>query len=115
MPRPCAIGNLCPSAERTRGAMLTLWLVHWGQKLLVWGALGAFSVTGATLILNLLQMLTSYARKWQQMRPLPTIPGAFPLVGHSLMLKSNGIGKGPRPGRTHPHPGAVGLLACGAH
>ncbi|XP_032184701.1 cytochrome P450 4V2 isoform X1 [Mustela erminea] len=91
MPRPCAVGNLCPAAERTRVAMLTLWLVHWGQKLLVWGALGAFSVAGATLILNLLQMLTSYARKWQQMRPLPTIPGAFPLVGHSLMLKSNGI------------------------
>ncbi|XP_047571328.1 cytochrome P450 4V2 isoform X1 [Lutra lutra] len=70
--------------------MLAKWLVHWGQKLLVWGALGAFSVAGATLILNLLQMLTSYARKWHQMRPLPTIPGAFPWVGHSLKLKSNG-------------------------
>jgi len=70
--------------------MLALWLVHWGQKLLMWGALSAISVGGATLILNLLQMLASYARKWQQMRPVPTLPGAYPFVGHSLWMKPGG-------------------------
>lgn len=70
--------------------MLALWLVHWGPKLLMWGALSAISVGGATLILNLLQMLASYARKWQQMRPLPTLPGAYPFVGHSLWMKTDG-------------------------
>lgn len=85
--------------------MLALWLGHLGQKLLMWGTLSAVSVAGATLILNLLQMLASYARKWQQMRALPTLPGAFPLVGHSLVMKPDGRGKGPRPGRPRPHPG----------
>ncbi|XP_032269486.1 cytochrome P450 4V2 [Phoca vitulina] len=70
--------------------MLALWLVHWGQKLLMWGALSAISVGGATLILNLLQMLASYVRKWQQMRPVPTLPGAYPFVGHSLWMKPGG-------------------------
>ncbi|XP_066236304.1 cytochrome P450 4V2 [Saccopteryx leptura] len=67
--------------------MMALWLVHVGQKLLLWGALSAASLAGASFILNLLRMVASYARKWLRMRSLPTIPGAYPLVGHTLILK----------------------------
>ncbi|XP_047711061.1 cytochrome P450 4V2 isoform X2 [Prionailurus viverrinus] len=70
--------------------MLALWLVGLGQKLLIWGALGAFSVAGATLLLSLLQMVARCARQWQQMRGLPTLPGCYPLVGHALMMKPEG-------------------------
>ncbi|KFO35136.1 Cytochrome P450 4V2 [Fukomys damarensis] len=34
-------------------------------------------------------MLASYARKWQQMKPIPTVARAYPLVGHALLMKPN--------------------------
>ncbi|KAM5313037.1 cytochrome P450 4V2 isoform 1-T2 [Glossophaga mutica] len=68
--------------------MMAQWLVHIGQRLLLWGALSAFSLAGVTAILKLLQMLASYLEKWLRMRSLPTIDGrAYPFVGHLLMLK----------------------------
>lgn len=66
-----------------------LWLGLIGQKLLLWGAASAVSVACATVLLNILQMLASYARKWQQMRPIPSIVRAYPLVGHALLMKPN--------------------------
>lgn len=69
--------------------MMWLWLGLIGQKLLLWGAASAVSVAGATLLLNILQMVTSYARKWQQMRPIPSVLRAYPLVGHALFMKPN--------------------------
>jgi cytochrome P450 family 4 subfamily V len=74
--------------------MLRLWLGLLGSKLLLWGAASAVSLAGATLFLSLLQMVASYARKWQQMRPIPTVARAYPLVGHALVMKPNGSGKG---------------------
>lgn len=73
--------------------MVVLWLGVVGQRLLFWGAASAVSLAGATLILNLLQMVASYARKWQQMRPIPTVARAYPLVGHALLMKPDGRGK----------------------
>ncbi|XP_020016204.1 cytochrome P450 4V2 [Castor canadensis] len=70
--------------------MLRLWLGLLGSKLLLWGAASAVSLAGATLFLSLLQMVASYARKWQQMRPIPTVARAYPLVGHALVMKPNG-------------------------
>ncbi|XP_037382244.1 cytochrome P450 4V2-like isoform X1 [Talpa occidentalis] len=67
--------------------MMGLWLVPIGQKLLLWSALSAVSLAGASLILNFLQMVASYARKWLQLRTVPTIAGAYPVVGHALMMK----------------------------
>ncbi|XP_046504755.1 cytochrome P450 4V2 isoform X2 [Equus quagga] len=67
--------------------MMALWPVHIGQELLLWGALSAVSLAGATLILNVLRMVASYAWTWQQMRAVPTLPGAYPFVGHALKLK----------------------------
>lgn len=72
--------------------MLWLWLGLSGQKLLLWGAASAVSVAGATILLNVLQMLVSYARKWQQMRPIPSVAPAYPLVGHALSMKPNNTG-----------------------
>ncbi|XP_049721243.1 cytochrome P450 4V2 [Elephas maximus indicus] len=69
--------------------MVEPWLVPLGQKLL-WGAASAVLLAGATLLLTLLQMLASYARKWHQMRPVPTVARAYPLVGHALLLKADG-------------------------
>ncbi|XP_020931245.1 cytochrome P450 4V2 isoform X2 [Sus scrofa] len=66
---------------------MVLWLLSVGQKLLLWGVLGAVSLAGATLTLNLLQSVARYAWKWQQLRSLPTLEGAYPLLGHSLMIK----------------------------
>ncbi|XP_037687119.1 cytochrome P450 4V2 isoform X2 [Choloepus didactylus] len=70
--------------------MTGLWLVLVGQKLLLWGAASALSLAGATLLLTLVQRLASYARRWQQMRAIPTVATALPLVGHSLLLKRDG-------------------------
>ncbi|XP_023612933.1 cytochrome P450 4V2-like isoform X2 [Myotis lucifugus] len=70
--------------------MVAVWLVHVGQKLLLWGVLSAISLAGATLILSFLQMMASYAHNWLQMRPIPTIPGAYPFLGHLLMLERGG-------------------------
>ncbi|XP_045444893.1 cytochrome P450 4V2 isoform X1 [Pipistrellus kuhlii] len=70
--------------------MMTLWLVYVGQKLLLWGALSAFSLAGATFILSFLQMVMRYAHNWLEMRPLPTIAGSYPFVGHMLMLERRG-------------------------
>ncbi|XP_015421024.1 PREDICTED: cytochrome P450 4V2 [Myotis davidii] len=70
--------------------MVAVWLVPVGQKLLLWGALSAVSLAGATLILSFLQMMASYSHKWLQMRRIPIVPGAYPLVGHSLVLKRGG-------------------------
>ncbi|XP_007517755.1 cytochrome P450 4V2-like [Erinaceus europaeus] len=67
--------------------MSGLWLVPLGQKLLLWSALSAVSLSGTILIVNLLQMLARYARKWLQMRAIPTVAGAYPFVGHALMMK----------------------------
>ena len=74
---------------------MALWLVHIGQKLLLWGALSAVSLAGVTVILNLLQMLASSVQKWLHMKSLPTIEDrAYPLVGHLLVLKPDPSGKG---------------------
>ncbi|XP_014394491.1 PREDICTED: cytochrome P450 4V2 isoform X2 [Myotis brandtii] len=70
--------------------MVAVWLVHVGQKLLLWGALSAVSLAGATLTLSFLQMMASYAHNWLQMRPIPSISGAYPFLGHSLILKQGG-------------------------
>nr|KAF6368091.1 cytochrome P450 family 4 subfamily V member 2 [Myotis myotis] len=70
--------------------MVAVWLVHVGQKLLLWGALSAVSLAGANLILSFLQMMATYAHNWLQMRPIPTIPGAYPFVGHALILERGG-------------------------
>ncbi|XP_012499451.1 PREDICTED: cytochrome P450 4V2 [Propithecus coquereli] len=70
--------------------MVGLWLGIVGQKLLLWGAASTVSLAGATLVLSLLRMVASYARKWQQMRPIPTVAPAYPLVGHALMMKHDG-------------------------
>eukprot|EP00069_Balaena_mysticetus_P011901 bmy_00295T0 len=67
--------------------MLALWLLSVGQKLLLWGGLCAVSLAGAILTLNLLRMVASYAWTWQQMRAVPTLEGAYPFLGHALMLK----------------------------
>ncbi|ELK38624.1 Cytochrome P450 4V2 [Myotis davidii] len=72
--------------------MVAVWLVPVGQKLLLWGALSAVSLAGATLILSFLQMMASYAHNWLQMRPIPTIPGAYPFLGHVLLLERGGKG-----------------------
>lgn len=74
--------------------MMWLWLGLTGQKLLLWGAASAVSVAGVTVLLNILQMVASYARKWQQMRPIPSVAPAYPFVGHALLMKPNGAGKG---------------------
>ncbi|XP_030740423.2 cytochrome P450 4V2 [Echinops telfairi] len=66
------------------------WLVADGPKLLLWGAETAAYLAGATLLLSLLQLLAKYAQKWQQMRAIPTVAYAFPLVGHSLLMKADG-------------------------
>lgn len=84
---------------------MALWLVHIGQKLLLWGVWGAVSLAGATLILNFLQFVASYAQKWFKMRSVPTLEGAYPVVGHLLKLKPDARGKGPRPGWPHPREG----------
>lgn len=67
-----------------------LWLGLTGQKLLLWGAASAISVACANVLLNILQMVASYARKWQQMRPIPSVAPAYPFVGHALLMKPNG-------------------------
>ncbi|XP_007946581.1 cytochrome P450 4V2 [Orycteropus afer afer] len=70
--------------------MMVQWLVSSGHTVLLWGAANAVFLAGATLLLSCLQMLASYARKWHQMRAIPTIARAFPLVGHALMMKPDG-------------------------
>ncbi|KAK2494093.1 hypothetical protein MC885_005001 [Smutsia gigantea] len=71
---------------------MALGLVHIAQKLLLWGSLSAVSLAGATLALTLLQMVASYARKWLRLRAVPSLPGAYPLVGHALVMKPDGRG-----------------------
>ena len=90
---------------------MALWPVHIGQELLLWGALSAVSLAGATLILKVLRMVASYAWTWQQMRAVPTLPGAYPFVGHALKLKPDARGKGPHLGRPPPHQGLVARAA----
>ncbi|XP_003271559.2 cytochrome P450 4V2 [Nomascus leucogenys] len=70
--------------------MAGLWLGLVWQKLLLWGAASAVSLAGASLVLSLLQRVANYARKWQQMRPIPTVARAYPLVGHALLMKRDG-------------------------
>lgn len=77
---------------------MAAWLVHLAQKLLLWGALSAVSLAGATVILSLVQMLASYAHKWLNLRSIPTVAGAYPFVGHTLIMKRDAKGKGPRAG-----------------
>nr|XP_004666458.1 cytochrome P450 4V2 [Jaculus jaculus] len=69
--------------------MIALWLWLLGQKLLLWGTASALSLAGAALLLTVTQMVASYARKWQQMRPIPSFGPAYPLVGHALLMKPN--------------------------
>lgn len=96
-------------AKPTAGAML-LWLVHVGQKLLLWGVLGAVSLAGVTLVLNLLRMVVSSVQAWLHLRPIPTVPGAYPLVGHLMLLKMDSKGKGPcAQARRIPARGPVGF------
>ncbi|XP_027693100.1 cytochrome P450 4V2 [Vombatus ursinus] len=66
-----------------------MWLVPVGQKLLYWGATGAVTLLGTILALTLLQMLVAYVRKWNQMKAIPSVGVAYPLVGHSLHMKSD--------------------------
>ncbi|XP_015423728.1 PREDICTED: cytochrome P450 4V2 [Myotis davidii] len=70
--------------------MEAVWLVPVGQKLLLWGALSAVSLACATLILSFLQLMATYAHNWLQMRPIPSIPYAYPFVGHALMVERGG-------------------------
>ncbi|XP_033071818.1 cytochrome P450 4V2 isoform X2 [Trachypithecus francoisi] len=70
--------------------MAGVWLGLVWQKLLLWGAASAVSLAGASLVLSLLQRVASYVRKWQQMRPIPTVARAYPLVGHALLMKPDG-------------------------
>ncbi|XP_023076782.2 cytochrome P450 4V2 isoform X2 [Piliocolobus tephrosceles] len=70
--------------------MAGIWLGLVWQKLLLWGAASAVSLAGASLVLSLLQRVASYVRKWQQMRPIPTVARAYPLVGHALLMKRDG-------------------------
>lgn len=84
---------------------MELWLEPVAQKLFLWGAASAVSLAGATLLLSVLQMLASYARKWQQMKPIPEVARAYPLVGHALQMKPSSAGKGReawRSGRRSP-------------
>ncbi|XP_007126519.1 cytochrome P450 4V2 [Physeter macrocephalus] len=67
--------------------MLALWLLSFGHKLLLWGGLCAVSLAGAIVTLKLLRTVASYAWTWQQMRAVPTLDGAYPFLGHALMLK----------------------------
>ncbi|KAK1341780.1 hypothetical protein QTO34_016529, partial [Cnephaeus nilssonii] len=55
--------------------------------------------------------MASYAHNWLQMRPIPSISGAYPLVGHSLILERGGKGKGLAPQAAPSPPRAVGPLA----
>lgn len=71
-----------------------LWLGLVGRKLLLWGAASAVSLAGATVLLNILRMVASYGRKWLQMRSIPSVAPAYPLVGHALHMKPGGSGKG---------------------
>ncbi|KAM9622484.1 LOW QUALITY PROTEIN: cytochrome P450 4V2 [Trichechus inunguis] len=87
-PSPRPTRPLFPPGGR-RGATLGPWLVPVGQKPL-WGATSALLLVGASLLLTLLQMLASYARKWQQMRPVPAVARAYPLVGHAPLWKPDG-------------------------
>ncbi|XP_072479215.1 cytochrome P450 4V2 isoform X2 [Notamacropus eugenii] len=66
-----------------------MWLVPIGQKLLYWGATGAITLLGTFIALTLLQMLVAYVRKWKQMKDIPSIETAYPLVGHTLYMKSD--------------------------
>lgn len=94
---------------------MALWLVHNGQKLLLWGLWSAVSLAGATLILYFLNLGASHAQKWFKMRSIPTVSGAYPVVGHLLELKLGSRGKGPRPGWLHPSaPRAGGFPARAA-
>uniref|UniRef100_A0A2K5EGK0 Cytochrome P450 family 4 subfamily V member 2 n=1 Tax=Aotus nancymaae TaxID=37293 RepID=A0A2K5EGK0_AOTNA len=70
--------------------MAGLWLGLEGQKLLLWGAASVVSLAGASLVLNLLQWAASYAQKWRQMRRIPTVARAYPLLGHALLMKRDG-------------------------
>ncbi|XP_006834517.1 PREDICTED: cytochrome P450 4V2-like [Chrysochloris asiatica] len=67
--------------------MMEPWLVYDGQKLLLWGAANAVFLAVVTLLLT---HLANYARKWKQMRGIPTVAGAFPLLGHALLMKTDG-------------------------
>lgn len=66
---------------------MALWLVNLGPNVLLWGALSAVSLVGATLVLNLLKMLASYVHQWHHMRGVPSMPGCLPFLGHSLIVK----------------------------
>lgn len=90
---------------------MALWLVNVGQNVLLWGALSAVSLVGATLIVNLLKRLASYVQQWHHMRAIPSIPGFIPFLGHSLIIKPDSRGKRPRSGPPHPHARAGGLPA----
>lgn len=97
--RPRGPGSRSRSPRKPpAGARMAAWLVHLAQKLLLWGALSAVSLAGATVILSLGQMLASYAHKWLNLRPIPSVPTAYPFVGHTLILKRDAEGKGPRAG-----------------
>lgn len=39
------------------------------------------------------QLLSSYLRKWKEMKPIPGIGGTYPLIGNSLQVKSNAGGE----------------------
>lgn len=107
-PRPGPLPVPRSAGEVAAAEMSGLWLGLLARKLLLWGAGSAVSLAGATLLLGLLQMLASYARKWQQMKPIPAVARAYPFVGHALLMKPNSEGK-----RWRPWPGLPGRTAHG--
>jgi len=38
--------------------------------------------------------LKNYIGKWNEMRPIPGMPGAYPIIGNALQFKVNAGGKG---------------------
>ncbi|XP_049628391.1 cytochrome P450 4V2-like [Suncus etruscus] len=67
--------------------MVALWLVQFGQKLLLCSALSTGCLAVALLLWSLLVMLVNYARHWWQLRTVPTVAGAYPFVGHGLIAE----------------------------
>lgn len=37
--------------------------------------------------------LKRYVHKWNELKPIPGMPGAYPIIGHALQFKANAGGK----------------------
>ncbi|XP_035280444.1 cytochrome P450 4V2 isoform X2 [Anguilla anguilla] len=60
---------------------ITLW-VH-----ILW--LTAVAIFLAFLTYTTYQLLSGYVRKWYEMKPIPGVAGAYPIIGHALQFKAN--------------------------